>query len=324
MSNRGRIILKALVTVILLSFLVYRMDLGEFVRVFASADWALVFAAGVLHLGTVPPSVARWKAILVHFGIGTPFRSLTQIAMIGYFFNMFLPSAVGGDFFRAYYLSKRESRGMSTTLTTTVVDRVSGLAAMLLIGATFVLLYSIRVHGHSLLPLLLLLAGAFALGLTTLFHRWTHRLFSRVLRRLGLEELDRKVQLAADGLNRLRRSGRTILLVVAASLLIQFAVIVAMWLAALSIGIVAPFYLFMIFIPLVNLSVALPITINGMGLREGMYYLLFSELGVAVEAAVTLSLLNLIVVAMTAVPGGVVYSLYKREEGFPVMKPEGG
>jgi len=55
-----------------------------------------------------------------------------------------------------------------------------------------------------------------------------------------------------------------------------------------------------------------------MGLREAVYYVLFSEVGVPVEAAVTLSLLNLAVVAMTAIPGGIVYSLYKKDESFPV------
>jgi uncharacterized membrane protein YbhN (UPF0104 family) len=91
-----------------------------------------------------------------------------------------------------------------------------------------------------------------------------------------------------------------------------------MWLIALSIGLEAPFHLFLVFIPLVNLSVAIPLTINGVGLRESMYFLLFSELGVPVEAAVTLSVLNLVMVAMTALPGGLAYTLYKKDPAFPV------
>ena len=67
---------------------------------------------------------------------------------------------------------------------------------------------------------------------------------------------------------------------------------------------------------------ALPLTINGVGLRESVYYLLFSQIGVPVEAAVTLGLLNFAVVAMTSLPGGIVYSLYKKEETFKDAIPE--
>ncbi len=318
MSNRLRVLIKAAITLGLLGFLVSRMDLREFWEVLSSADWRLVLVAGFLHLATVLPSVVRWKSILADFSIRTPFWKLTQICMIGYFFNMLLPSAVGGDFFRAFYLARRESRGMSTTLTTTFVDRVAGLFAMLLIGLVSILIYPVRVHGRSLLPLMGLLALGFSIGIVLLFHPWSHAQMHRLLQRFGLVRLIERFELVYQGLNQLRGNSRTILIMTLSSLVIQITVIVAMWFAALSIGIKAPFSLFLVFIPLVNLSVAVPLTINGMGLREAVYYLLFSEVGVPVEAAVTLSLLNLVVVAMTAVPGGIVYSLYKKDEAFPV------
>lgn len=310
-------LLKGAVTLGLLGFLIYRMNLSEFWKVLSSAAWPLVLLAGLVYFFTVAPSIVRWRAILEKFDIRTPLGKLSQICMIGYFFNMFLPSAIGGDFFRAYYLAKREDRGMSTTLTSTLVDRVSGLSALLVIGCVSVLVYPIRVRGQSLAPLLILLMGVFVTGIVTLFHPGSHRLMGRLLHRFGLSRLEERFELVYRGLTQLRGSLQTILIVVAASLVVQFAVIVSMWLAALSIGIAAPFHLFLIFIPLVNLSVALPLTINGMGLREAVYYLLFSQVGVPVETAVTLSILNLVVMSMTAIPGGVVYSMYKKDAGFP-------
>jgi glycosyltransferase 2 family protein len=119
MSNRFRTLLKGSVTLGLLGFLVFKMDLSQFWQVLLSASWPLVLLAGLVYSLTVVPSVVRWRAILENFDIRTPLGKLTQICLIGYFFNMFLPSAIGGDFFRAYYLAKREDRGMSTTLTST-------------------------------------------------------------------------------------------------------------------------------------------------------------------------------------------------------------
>jgi len=292
------------------------MDLREFWGVLSSADWTLVLLAGVLHFCTVFFSVTRWKVILSNFEIHTRALQLTRITLIGYFFNLFLPSAIGGDFFRAYYLAKREGRGMSTTLTTTVIDRTAGLTAMLIIGLSFALIFEIKVDGYSLLPLFLLVALGFVLGLVALFHNGIHRKISLLLERLELKDLEEKMELVYQGLNRFRFNHTAIFLVTGLSLAIQFLVVVAMWIAAKSIGIGAPFHVFLIFIPIVNLSMALPLTINGVGLRESVYYLLFSQIGVPVESAVTLGLLNFAVVAMTSLPGGVVYSLYKKEERF--------
>jgi len=316
MSNRTKILLKASATFILLGLLVYRMDLWEFWGVLSSAQWSLVLLAGGLHFCTVFFSVTRWKTILANFDIHTPTLQLARITLIGYFFNMFLPSAIGGDFFRAYYLGKREGRGMSTTLTTTVIDRTAGLTAMLMIGLTFALLFDIKVDSYSLLPLFLLVTLAFVLGLTVLFHSGMHGRIRGLLRRFELKDLEEKMELVYEGLNRFRFNRTAIFSVIGLSLIIQFLVVVAMWVAAKSIGIYAPFHIFLIFIPIVNLSMAIPLTINGVGLRESVYYLLFSQIGVPVESAVTLGLLNFAVVAMTSLPGGIVYSFYKKEEEF--------
>jgi uncharacterized protein (TIRG00374 family) len=314
MSNRFKTLLKVAVTCFLLGFLAYRMDLREFWDVLSSARWALVLLAGLLHFCTVFFSVTRWKTILANFEIHTPALALARITLIGYFFNMFLPSGIGGDFFRAYYLGKREGRGMSTTLTTTIIDRTAGLVALLMIGLTFALLFDIRVDGYSLLPLFLLVTLGFLFGLIVLFHNGMHNRISGLLQRFDLKDLEEKMELVYEGLNRFRFNRKAIFSVIGLSLIIQLLVVVAMWIAAKSIGVYAPFYIFLIFIPIVNLSMAIPITINGVGLRESVYYLLFSQIGVPVEAAVTLGLLNFAVAAMTSLPGGIVYSLYKREE----------
>jgi len=129
----------------------------------------------------------------------------------------------------------------------------------------------------------------------------------------------RSQELVYDGLSRFKTSPLAILTVVALSLAIQLLVVVAMWFAAGSIGINAPFHVFLVFIPIINLSIAIPLTINGVGLRESVYFILFSQIGVPMESAVTLGILNLAIVAMTSLPGGIVYSLYKKEQSFSTI-----
>ncbi|GAB4245953.1 MAG: lysylphosphatidylglycerol synthase transmembrane domain-containing protein [Acidobacteriota bacterium] len=316
-SRRWTTLLRAAVSLGLLGFFFLRMDWGRFLAILAQARWSLIAAAALLHWLTVVPSVLRWRAIVRSFGMRTPAGGLFRICMIGYFFNLLLPSAIGGDLARAYYLAKRERQGLTTALTTTAVDRLAGLSAMLLIALTANLLWPARIGSWSATPLLLGLTGGFALILFSLFHPWSHRLWERILGRFGMPGVMERFDRITEGLQTLRSNLGPVLLVIAASLAIQLTVIVALWLVARSVGVVGPFALFLVFIPLVNLSVAVPLTINGMGVREAMYYFLFSSLGVGMETAVTLSLLNLAVVAATALPGGIVYSLYKGSAEFP-------
>ena len=74
------------------------------------------------------------------------------------------------------------------------------------------------------------------------------------------------------------------------------------------------FGVFLIFVPLINLSIMVPLTINGIGLRESLFYLFFSQIGIPAETAVGLSLVTFALYVLTAFPGLVVYSLYKKEE----------
>ncbi|MEE8461312.1 MAG: lysylphosphatidylglycerol synthase transmembrane domain-containing protein, partial [Acidobacteriota bacterium] len=248
------------------------------------------------------------------------YSPLAKITFIGFFFNLFLPSGIGGDFFRAYYLSKRKNRGMSTTVTTTLLERSAGLCALLVIGTLFAAFEDLRVEGVPLFYVFLVLITLYLLGNLMLFHAWIHRKISSFLKKRNLEEIEASMELVYSGLNALRGNRRSIVLALLLSLLIQFLTVVMVWVAALAIDIDAPFRIFMIFVPLINLSIMVPLTINGIGLRESLFYLLFSQIGLPVETAVSLSLVTFCLYLLTAIPGLILYSLYKKEEHLDEMR----
>jgi uncharacterized membrane protein YbhN (UPF0104 family) len=97
------------------------------------------------------------------------------------------------------------------------------------------------------------------------------------------------------------------------SLIIQGLSVVVVWLLAQGLGITAPFSPYLVFVPLINLSIMIPLTINGFGLREYLYTIFFNELGVMPETAVALGLLSAFILALIALPGGVIYSLSKAD-----------
>ncbi|RPI22270.1 MAG: UPF0104 family protein, partial [Acidobacteria bacterium] len=301
--------LKVGVTLLLLGILALEIDFKKFLSVIASADLTLVLLATALQMVIILLAVLRWQVILENFQMAVGFSPLTKITFIGQFFNLFLPSAIGGDVFRAYYLSKSHHRGMSTTLTTTILERSAGLFALLFMGCLFAVLHRIVVQGVSLLYLFIGLIVAYLGANIALFHSWIHKRLTRLLVRFQLSNVEAKLELVYEGLTTLRKNKKALLNCLLLSGAIQFLSVVIMWMAALAINIRAPFYIFLIFIPIVNLTIMIPLTINGFGLRESVYYLLFSEIGVSPEASVTLSLLNFLVVTLASLPGGIAYSL---------------
>jgi len=314
MSHRGKVLIRAGITLGLLAFLAYQMDLSKLWVILVSASPWLVLLGTLIHLLSVMLSVVRWRTILVNFDIHIDYSPLAKITFIGFFFNMLLPSGIGGDFFRAYYLSKRIDGGMSTTLTTTLLERSGGLCALLVIGTLFAAFEDLRVEGVRLFDVFLVLITLYLLGNLMLFHAWIHRKISSFLKKRNLEQIEAKMELVYSGLNALRGNRRSIVLALLLSLLIQFLTVVIVWVAALAIDIDAPFRIFMIFVPLINLSIMVPLTINGIGLRESLFYLLFSQIGLPVETAVSLSLVTFFLYLLTALPGLIIYSLYKKEE----------
>ena len=262
MRKGAKLAIKLGVTLLLLGLFAYEVDLKKLFAIFSSADPTLVLSATALQMSIILLAVFRWQVILENFQIDARFSPLTKIMFIGQFFNVFLPSQIGGDFFRAYYLSKSHNRGMSTTLTTTLVERSAGLFALLFMGCLFAALHP---QGVSLLYLFVALIVAYLAANVALFHSWIHRRLTNLLMRFGLSNIEGKLELVYQGLTTLRKNKKAIANCLFLSGVIQFLSVVVMWLAALAIGVHKPFYIFLIFIPIVNLTIMIPLTISGFG-----------------------------------------------------------
>lgn len=316
-------IFKILASIFLLAFLASRMELAKLGHVLASASLLALLVPVAIQLGNVLISVKRWQTILADFEMKVSYSMTVRLTFIGSFFSLFLPSSIGGDFFRAYYMAKQEDRGIATTLATVFMDRSAGLFALLLIGLCASFAGNLVVHGVRLVWIFLLLVVLYLAANLALFNSRMHSLLARLLHRLNLQKLESRIEIISRGLATLIRNRPAILLIVGISLCVQFLSVVMVWSCAWGLGIEAPFSAFLVFVPLINLSIMVPLTINGFGLRESLYFLLFTQIGVNDEQAVALSLVNAFVIMMAAVPGAIFYSLHKRTVPIEELEEEG-
>jgi uncharacterized protein (TIRG00374 family) len=309
--------LKIGVSLALYAYIFASVDVARLWSQLKTANLSLFVLAVLSYLAIQSLSAYRWCLLLAPQRLSAPYRRLLSIYFMGMFFNWFLPTAIGGDVVRVYYLNK-ETRRLSGATASVFLDRDLGMAALLLVALAVTLTDGTRLsvpeaglNGVLLAPLFALVTAAFAAANLALFYRPSYNLLHRFLRLFRLKRADERVQKLFDSVNSYR--GRWGLLggAMGLSVVIQLGGIVANVMLAASIGIVTTngWLDFLVLIPAVSLISMAPLSVNGMGWREISYIVLFQTVGATEPQAAALAFLWLGVLFTTSLPGGVIYIL---------------
>ena len=298
-------LLKALVSLGILSFVLSRIDMAQLLRVLSSVHlYYFVIALAGYFLGQIICSV-RWALLARPLGFKNPLKDFVIFYFIGMFFNLFAPSTIGGDIGRVFYLardwSKKEQREWTgptiSALASVLADRFIGLVVLVWIGAVALVLFSDY-------PIPLVVRSlTFALAAGSLLAWMLLPLLNRVLQRWDLP----KGKNLLLGLETYTRNRRVILQTVILSLCVHF---IQSWMQILlgqALDVEIPWPYSFILYPLVGMFSALPISLNGIGLREGGYLFLLGQIDVSSEKAIAFALLWFLIIALDSLIGGVVF-----------------
>lgn len=253
-------------------------------------------AATLLYLLAQFTSTLRWKLLLPRMlGI----RKLFSLYMIGSFFNTFLPGLIGGDAVKGFYLYKETGKG-SLTLASIFMDRYIGFVVMIAICAIafpfgYKYLQGSRIEW--LLPVTVLSFVGASIAFFVLRLGKSIKILSGFYDHFHIYRNQKDV------------IGKALLL----SVLVQFSGIIAVYILALGIGQHLPFLSCLIFLPLIILFTTLPVSISGLGVREGAFVLFFGLIGVKPEVATAISLSWFISTTAGSLLGLVEYMKYKKE-----------
>ena len=262
----------------LLGFLFFHYDLHRVLQLL-SRERPIMFAATVVLFVSVQfVSAYRWQLLARLNGICGKYRDYLAYYFIGMFTNVFVPGLIGGDALRAYYLGRRHNR-IADALGSVVADRGVGLLALFWFAAGASLWIGRQQLPESVLQVTLGLAAVSMLAYLAGPIIWIS--FSKI-----------------RGLNRLLTPmipyvSRPISLIPAIALsgFLQFAFALCQYLLGLGLGLQVPLTTFLLIVPIANVVASLPVTINGLGLREASYLLLLGLAGVSRDQAVALSIL---------------------------------
>ncbi|HAK87565.1 MAG: hypothetical protein A2077_06525 [Nitrospirae bacterium GWC2_46_6] len=213
---------------------------------------------------------------------------LFSIYMIGSFFNTYMPGIIGGDAVKAYYLSKElkssssrpdkfSDHTLSISIASVFMDRYIGFTAILFISmAAFPLAFA-YLEGTPVRWLMPIVLAVFTVGSIVVFK---FRLGERFKFLFKVYEYFRLYSKKRD----------VLLKAFIYSLVLQGLNIVVVYFLSVGLSLGISFFHIVVFLPIIILISFIPVSISGIGLREGAFVILLGTAGVSPERSVALSL----------------------------------
>ncbi len=297
------LLLKVCVSLGLISCLLWKVGIKNLIDSLAGINpLHLVLAAVVMFL-LLTLAALRWRLCLSAQGIHISVGSTLNYSLIGFFFNNFAPSTVGGDVAKGVMVSRFSKKKLGTAISI-VMDRLIGFLATGLM-ALFALAVSFNLPLDNRLRLaILLFAGLVMLLLFLVFHKGLSHKAAGFLSSHHLQNVADKIVSVSNAISIYRTYPNFIKKALVLSLGMQIGNISAGYLLALGLGIKISFLYFVVFTPLIMAVMSIPISLNGLGLREGAYVGFFSLAGVPKEGSLAISIAYYAIVLFVSLIGG--------------------
>lgn len=310
-KNRKTILLvvRIVVSVSLIFYLVKTQfeNFSSIIEILKSSNKILLLLSLSTHIFGTWITAFRWKSLLDTQNVRLSTATLSVTVLIGLFFNNFLPTSIGGDVFRTIDASKKAKIPLSSSASVILIERFSGVvsASIYAVAALFLGFTAIG-NQPVIIPIIIFFVIIVIIAIIIIYPS----LFGigRFLKRFGfIRKIREKLSSAYSTLISFKNHKIVLLKVLIYSFLLQFAVILNWYLAALALGIDLSLAAFIFIVPVVSTIAMIPISVGGIGLRENSLVFIMVAMGVANDKAALCSLLILFMLLMIGMIGGIVY-----------------
>jgi len=294
LSIRASLLLKLLLSSALLAWLAWKLDLGAVFLRLRTVDVSLLGLACLCLLTGQVISALRWTWLARGLGLAVRTMRKIELYFLGMFLSLFLPSIIGGDVARAYLLARGHEHAGWQAAASVILERVNGVYGLTLVVTGCMLFLTLPdmwwrmwLAAALLLWLAMLLYPRLAGYLAT----WRMPRWLAGWRELPLHEPAFRAAWWKS---------------LPLSVVFQMLVVQAHVFLGMAVGLNLSWAAYGFIVCLVALASALPISFNGFGIREAGYIGLAAYFGGSSEAAASMALLWVLVLAVVALPGGVV------------------
>lgn len=305
--------IKLAASVLLIGYILATADLGAVGAALGSVSPGWLVVAIVLQL--LGPAIIslRWRGLLAAKGVAPGWLYLYESTLVSGFFRQFMPTIVGGDVIRGYDAWRAGARP-GLALMSLVLDRLLGLLALALLAAAGIMLSDEIVRR---LPAIGLWIGLALVVIAVVIAQIVRPMPVAVrLGRAGIARAPARVRdklgKIAAALGSYRDAQGALAAAFALSVALQINVITFYWALGQALGLPIDYPSFFVIVPIAIFVMMLPISINGIGVREGIFIFLLAQWGVDSAHAIALAWLEYGIFLAFGLLGGALYALRRR------------
>ncbi len=303
--------LKLIFSVTVLAFiLISRTSLQDIFTTLKSADLLFLGISFSLHALGLFISAVRWQILIKAQDDYATIGFLAKSYLVGAFFNLFLPTRIGGDVVRIWDGS-RYSKSLVKSSAIVLVERLTGVIVLLIFALCASLL---RLEMAQKFPVIWvsLIMSFLGFGVLILFLTPVAEIFlGKFPEKNPFAKIKLKISRFRETILLYRKKSGALGKAFFWAILLQVNVIFHYYLIGKALHLDIPFLDYFIFIPIVHLILLIPFTINGLGLREGTYMEIFKYYGISSAAAVSFSWIDLAFMLVVGIAGGIIYIFRK-------------
>ncbi|MDD5408886.1 MAG: lysylphosphatidylglycerol synthase transmembrane domain-containing protein [Candidatus Omnitrophica bacterium] len=299
-----RIVISAAFLVLL--FKLNKIDLLVLVNDIKGADRLLLALGFLIFSLSYVLGFWRWQMLVKAAGINAPLKKLISSFCGGIFFSIFLPSTIGGDLVRTADIVSHTQKAKQV-IATVFLDRLSGYIGLVIIVLIAVLLGGTIISDKIVFFSVAIITTLLAVILLLLFNNFIYARITRFLSVPGAGKIREMIKDMHREIHVFRNQKNIIIANLVLSFIIQVIFPLSVYLIGLSLGVKIKFSYFLIFLPIISAITLLPISIGGLGLREGLFVVYFAKAGVIKQLALAMSLLSFSSMVFYSAIGGVIY-----------------
>jgi len=300
-------IIKLIISIGLILFLLFKTDVESLLRAVSQIDISLFIIAVIIGSLTILIRSYKWQLLLDIQGAKLSLRYVVAITYMSLFFNNFAPGSIGGDVFKVHKTMK-DSVFKSGAISSIIMERLTGLVMlffMVLLFGTCDLFMAKPILEQNQFYLLIV----YGLGILILAYV-LYKVILRIKKLQLASKFPKIVQFIEDfkeSINIHRIHKKIVISCLALSFIFFIINTIAMYLFALSANEKVNILQLGFAVPLIAFIALIPISVNGIGLQEGAFFLFFSKVGIKPESALLISFLPRIAILIFSLIGAVIY-----------------
>ncbi len=305
--------LRLIVSVGILAYLITVFDWVRVIEVLGKVRFSYFWPAPLLLLLALYFGGIRWSVVLHYFSVRLSAWEGFLYYLIGSFYGNILPGVIGGDAVRIAICRSSKKSSLTEIAASVLIERLCGVLALLVMGTIAVTLLSATFR-FSLGLAVVMLVPTLA-GISLVIGIWGYLFFGKVFGPWLTEIADRGNRIAKtvlriiNSIRKISLTGMSVIFLLSSGF--QFTDILISFFLAKAINIDVPLLFFLAIFPIVYILTVLPISLGGLGVREGALAYLMTRVGILPSDAVMLSFLIYLNRVFVSLTGGGLQVFWK-------------